>query len=83
MIQTVGPSKDDFDVEAQPVDEGAMCEACYLNYLEHDFFSLDCKHSFCVNCHRDHLQTRIHDGNAINLPCMHQKCPEIYKAEQI
>ena len=65
-------NKDDFDVEVQPIDDGEMCEACYFNFEEQDFFSLDCEHKFCVNCHRDHLQTRIHDGNAMLLPCMQQ-----------
>lgn len=49
---------DDFDVSAEPLEEGTggnMCDSCYYNYEEKDFFALSCGHKFCINCNRDHL----------------------------
>ena len=58
------------DEEAEGVD-ARMCEVCYLTYKKEDFFGLDCKHEFCVNCTTQHLQITIGDvGNALKLPCM-------------
>ena len=54
-----GFDKEFFDVKADPVEGGIMCDSCYSEYDEKDFFALACGHKFCINCNRDHLQTRI------------------------
>ena len=60
------------DRQADPVGdgEGTLCEVCYMEYKAEDFFSLKCKHVFCVNCQADHLRTKITNGQAMKLPCM-------------
>ena len=64
-------NKDDIDVYVTPVESGGeFCDSCYLNYNPADFFALTCGHRFCINCNREHLQTKINDGNAMRLPCM-------------
>ena len=81
---------DDFDEnfvdrEADPVgeDEGPLCEVCFCNYKESDFFSLKCGHRYCVNCQGDHLRVKITNGQAMKLPCMFSGCKEMYTLEQI
>ena len=60
------------DRKAEPVEEGegTFCDVCYFEFKESDFFSLQCKHSFCVNCTADHLRVNITNGKAMKLPCM-------------
>ena len=62
---------------------GTLCEVCYMEYKEDDFFSLSCKHSFCVNCQADHLRTKISNGMAMKLPCMQQGCKQRYTIDEI
>lgn len=78
--------EEDFDIAVEPVEEGEdgeFCNSCYLKYREADFFALPCGHRFCLNCNRDHLQTKIKDGNAFKLPCMQFDCKEFFKPDHI
>ena len=69
---------------AEAVEEGGeTCASCYLQYLPESFFALGCEHAFCLNCTRDHLQTRIVDGKAMKIPCMHFQCKQMFQAEHI
>ena len=80
-----GFDKENIDRQAVPCEEGqgTVCSVCYEEYLEEDFFSLKCKHSFCVNCTSDHLRINIESGNAMKLPCMQADCKERFKTEEI
>ena len=73
------------DREAEPCGEGEgrICNVCFYEYLEEDFFCLNCDHSFCVNCTADHLRISIESGKAFNLPCMQVGCNEKFTAEEI
>ena len=76
--------QDFVDRKADPVEEGGtFCDVCYSNYKEEDFFSLKCKHKFCVNCQADHLRTKISNGMAMKLPCMQLGCKEHYTLDEI
>ena len=52
------------DRVAEPVTEGSgvLCDVCYEEFAEDDFFALKCGHSFCVNCQADLLRTKITNG---------------------
>jgi len=47
-----------------------MCDSCYEECPENDFFSLSCKHEFCKDCFIEHLETNINDGKVMQIPCM-------------
>ena len=75
--------KNFIDREAEPCEEGQgkICEVCYYEYYEEDFFELKCGHSFCVNCVADHLRISIESGNAMKLPCMQKGCKLLFGPE--
>ena len=77
--------KNFIDREAEPCEEGegVVCEVCYYEYLEDDFFALSCGHNFCVNCVADHLRINIEAGKALKLPCMQVNCKQKFEAAQI
>ena len=78
--------KENEDTGAIAVDievGGEQCTSCYSNYDPKDFFALNCGHKFCINCIRENLQIRIESGNAMQLPCMENKCPENYTLDHI
>jgi len=54
--------------------EGKTCDVCYEDYRPEDFFSLECQHSFCVNCIADHMEANIEDAKVMKLPCMQLGC---------
>ena len=75
--------KNFIDREAEPCEdgEGKICEVCYYEYFEEDFFALTCDHRFCVNCVADHLRINIESGNAMKLPCMQKGCKLVFGPE--
>jgi hypothetical protein len=80
------PPKEEL-VPAVPVDEGAagatLCPICCDYFLEADFFSLSCKHSYCKNCMADHLRIKIVDGQVHKISCMDFTCNKEFKSEDI
>ena len=54
-------------------EKGAIeCTVCYEFYMEEDLFSLNCKHSFCKDCTKEHIQTNIRNPSIL---CMQKDCP--------
>ena len=47
-----GFNEDMVDKQVEPVEDGTgvLCEVCYSEYRDQDFFALKCGHKFCYNC---------------------------------
>lgn len=62
-------------LERDPVK---LCDLCYEEAKEVDFYSLMCQHSFCKLCHVDFLESSINDGKVVNIACMQGGCNREY-----
>ena len=49
---------------------GKFCDVCYLEFPVNEFYDLGCGHSYCMDCTREHLATKIKAGRTIDIPCM-------------
>ena len=56
---------------------------CYCDYQKEEMFQLQCKHSFCENCIKAHLNTAISAGRAVKITCMESGCPEEFKLAEV
>ena len=54
--------------------EQRMCDVCYEESEQSTFFGLKCKHDYCQECIKDHLESNIKDGNVMNIPCLMAGC---------
>ena len=61
---------------SNPGASGKMrtCDVCYEESDETSFFGLKCKHDYCQECMKDHLDSNIQDGNVMEIPCMMVGC---------
>lgn len=55
----------------------ATCMVCMEEIKPVDRVSMDCGHVACQQCWMQHIQVKIADGNACNIPCMAFKCGAI------
>ena len=59
------------------------CDVCYEEYDETTFFGLKCKHAYCQECMKEHLQNNIKDGNVVEIPCMMIGCPVTFAGDDV
>ena len=64
-------------------DEIVYCDICYEEVAKRDLFGLTCKHIFCKDCMKDHLENNIKDGKVIKIPCMQLGCEEVFEDEDV
>ena len=68
---------------ADPVDEGILCEICYMNYEEKDMYGIKCQHKFCLNCLYDYLEFNITNGNVRQIKCAKHECTQEFTRDEI
>jgi len=51
-----------------------LCDLCYEEVKEEDFYSLSCGHTFCMECHGEYLESQIGEGKVVNIGCMQGGC---------
>lgn len=61
------------------------CEVCFEEYLKKDFHALNCGHSYCLNCVRDHIKLSLTENSqAKQIPCMRgEQCKRTYSVDDL
>ena len=71
-------------IEEEVDDEEVLyCEICYEEVTKNELFGLACKHAFCKECMKDHLESNIKEGKVIKIPCMQVGCEEEFEDEDV
>ena len=63
--------------QAPPPMETDECVICGDSADEVEMLSLECRHSFCTQCWKDHIEESINNGKSDNITCMQAKCPQL------
>jgi hypothetical protein len=64
-------------------EETKMCDSCYEEYPESEFFGLSCDHKFCKECLSENLNSNIAEGKVIKIPCMMHGCDQEFTNEDV
>ena len=57
------------------IEEKGECEICYNECLSNELIELPCKHKYCKNCWKDHIENKI-DSKDLFIKCMCDKCKQ-------
>jgi len=53
------------------------CVICGDSGEDVEMKALDCRHFFCVQCWKDHIEESINSGKSDCITCMQAKCPQL------
>ncbi|KAG2497384.1 hypothetical protein HYH03_004542 [Edaphochlamys debaryana] len=59
------------------------CQVCYSEAEPAEATTMDCGHTFCNDCWRQHFKTQIGDGQARTIRCMAHKCGVVCDEEKV
>ena len=51
-----------------------MCTICFCDMTPEEATAMDCGHSFCNDCWKQHARIQIQEGQSRRLKCMAPKC---------
>lgn len=56
------------------IGSNITCQICFQNSPIDKCSSLGCRHLFCSDCWKSHIEISISNGLSINIQCMEQNC---------
>ena len=60
-----------------------MCQTCFEERPDDNFYALACGHRFCKECIRATLKQKVADNKVIGVKCLQFGCKEVYVDKHI
>ncbi|KXZ51910.1 hypothetical protein GPECTOR_11g38 [Gonium pectorale] len=66
-----------------PPGSSSTCQVCFTEVEPGETTTMDCGHTFCNECWRQHIKVQIGEGQARTIRCMSHKCGVVCDEEKV
>ena len=63
--------------------EEIECRICYCDVSQAEALTMDCGHTFCNDCWKQHISIAIKEGGSRNIKCMQEKCGIVCQEDKV